>query len=186
MKNIFNKKPNVCTSIAVRMDELENCVREAIRLGSDFFEIRVDYLDRVDWPLFKNAIGEEFNRCILTCRAKEQGGKFNKSEKERIELLTKLAKLRPAYVDLELNLARENPELLGVLKNHSGTIISWHDLTKTPSLDFLNRMLDDAKTLGNIVKIVTLANNFSDNSTILELYRSGQENLVAFCMGKKA
>jgi 3-dehydroquinate dehydratase-1 len=65
-------------------------------------------------------------------------------------------------------------------------ILSWHNFEDTPSIKFLQGTLDKAKPLGEIVKIVTMAKDFSDNISILNLYKYSKPNrLIAFCMGEK-
>ncbi|MCP8315932.1 MAG: type I 3-dehydroquinate dehydratase [archaeon] len=185
---MLKRRLKICTSIGIRnIDKLNEKIEEAFNLGSDLVEIRVDYLAQINFSLIKEAIKEHINRCILTCRAKREGGEFKGSEEERQEVLLNLSKLRPAYMDIELSLAQSKPEILNLIKS-SGTsiILSWHKFEDTPSLQFLKSTLDKAKPLGEIVKIVTMAKDFSDNISILNLYKYSKPNqLVAFCMGEK-
>jgi 3-dehydroquinate dehydratase-1 len=184
---MLKTKVKICTSIGVRnIEMLSERIEEAIDFGSDLFEIRVDYLERIDFSILKEAIKKHIDRSILTCRAKDEGGKFKGSEEERQEVLLNLSKLKPAYMDIELSLAQNNPDLLRLIRGSTSTILSWHDFEDTPPFQFLKSTLDKAKPLGEIVKIVTMAKDFSDNISILNLYKHSEPNkLVAFCMGEK-
>lgn len=185
---MLKKRVKICASIGVRnIETLNEKIEEAFNLGSDFVEIRVDYLSQINFSIMKEAIKERIDRCILTCRAKSEGGEFKGSEEERQKVLLNLSKFKPAYMDIELSLAQNNPELLSSIKNSEASIIlSWHNFEKTPSFQFLKSTLDKAKPLGKIVKIVTMAKDFSDNISILNLYKHSKPNkLIAFCMGDK-
>ncbi len=185
---MLKRRLKICTSIGVRnINTLNEKIEEAFDLGSDLVEIRVDYLAQINFPLIKEAIKEHIDRCILTCRAKSEGGEFKGSEEERQEVLSNLSKFRPAYIDIELSLVQKNPEILNLMKSSGASIIlSWHKFEDTPSIQFLKSTLDKAKPLGEIVKIVTMAKDLSDNITILNLYKNSKPNrLIAFCMGEK-
>ncbi|MGQ9469014.1 MAG: type I 3-dehydroquinate dehydratase, partial [Nitrososphaerales archaeon] len=127
------------------------------------------------------------DKCVLTCRPKSEGGEFKGREEERQEVLLNLSKLRPAYMDIELSLAQSKPELLNLMKSSGASmILSWHNFENTSSSQFLKNILDKAKPFGGIVKIITMAKDFSDNISILNLYKYSRPNkLIAFCMGEK-
>lgn len=185
---MFKRRLKICASIGIRnVKMLNEKIEEAFTLGSDLFEVRVDYLSEINFLIIEKAIKEYIDKCILTCRAKSEGGEFNGSEEERQEVLLNLSKLKPAYMDIELSFAQKNPEFLSLIKS-SGTpiILSWHNFECTPSFQSLKDIFDKAKSLGDLVKIVTMAKDFSDNITILNLYKYSKPNkLIAFCMGEK-
>ena len=185
---MLKRRLKICTPIGIKnVDMLNEKIEEAFNLGSDLVEIRVDYLDQINFSLIEEAIKNYMDRCILTCRAKSEGGEFKGSEEERQEVLLNLSKLRPKYLDIELSLAQSKPEILNSMKgSEASMILSWHDFEDTPSIQFLKSILDKAKPLGEIVKIVTMAKDFSDNMSILNLYKySKPDRLIAFCMGEK-
>lgn len=185
---MLKRRLKICASIGIKnVDMLNEKIEEAFNLGSDLVEIRVDYLDQINFSLMEEAIKNCMDRCILTCRAKSEGGEFKGSEEERQEVLLNLSKLRPKYLDIELSLAQSKPEILNSIKgSEASMILSWHDFEDTPSIQFLKSILDKAKPLGEIVKIVTMAKDFSDNMSILNLYKySKHDRLIAFCMGEK-
>ncbi|NWG09486.1 MAG: type I 3-dehydroquinate dehydratase [Nitrososphaerales archaeon] len=185
---MLGRRAKICTSVGVRnIEVLGEKVEEAFSLSSDLVELRIDYLDRIDFPTIREAIKEHVGRCILTCRTREEGGEFKGGEDERQKLLQNLSKLRPAYMDVELSLAQSNPRFLSSIKSSGASlIVSYHNFKNTPSLQSLKSTLDEAKPFGEIVKIVTMAKVFLDNITILKLYKSSKpDKLVAFCMGEK-
>ncbi|MGQ9719513.1 MAG: type I 3-dehydroquinate dehydratase [Nitrososphaerales archaeon] len=185
---MLRRRAKICTSVGVRnIEVLGEKVEEAFSLSSDLVELRIDYLDRIDIPTIREAIKEHVGRCILTCRAREEGGEFKGGEDERQKVLRNLSKLRPAYMDVELSLAQSNPRFLSSIKSSGASlIVSYHNFKNTPSLQSLKSTLDEAKPFGEIVKIVTMAKVFLDNITILRLYKSSKpDKLVAFCMGEK-
>lgn len=184
----LGRRAKICTSIGVRnIEVLSEKVEEAFGLRSDLVELRIDYLDRIDFSAIGEAIKGHMGKCILTCRAREEGGEFKGDEDERQKVLQNLAKLRPAYIDVELSLAQKNPRFLNSIKSSGvSLIVSSHSFKDTPSLQSLKSTLNKAKHFGDIVKIVTMAKIFLDNITILKLYRSSKpDKLIAFCMGEK-
>ena len=76
---------------------------------------------------------------ILTNRTKDEGGFFNKTEEERIKILSDNASL-VEITDIELS----TNELLRqqVINNANKTIISYHNFEKTPSQEFLQNIID--------------------------------------------
>ncbi|MCP8318390.1 MAG: type I 3-dehydroquinate dehydratase [Candidatus Methylarchaceae archaeon HK01B] len=185
---MLNRRAKICASIGVRdIKLLKKRVEEALDLGSDLIEVRIDYLDEMDFSYINEVVKLCEDRCILTCRARGEGGEFRGSEEERQKLILDLTQFRPTYIDIELSLARSEPEILDIIKRaRVSTIISWHDFKDTPPFQSLESTLDEAKLLGDIVKIVPMANHFSDNLSILKLYESSKpDRLIAFCMGEK-
>lgn len=185
---MVGKRARVCTSIGVeRIEELKRCIDEAFRLGSDLIEVRVDFLRGYEPDALKEAVEDRLDQCIMTCRPKDQGGRFGGDEEERVEVLKGLSSLRPAFLDIELSLAKDNPGLLDVVKAFGPSVIaSWHDFTETPSYSSLKERLAEALSHGEYAKIVPMARSLSDNINTLRLYEStSAEKLIAFCMGEK-
>jgi len=185
---LINRQVKICTSIGVKDTYLlKEKVEEALVSHSDLIEIRVDYFDKIDFFYIKKVIKGYEKRIILTCRARSEGGKFKESEIERQKILIKLAKFKPAYIDIELSLAQSKPELIDIIRKLGVLlIISWHDFRDTPPFQILKNTFNKAKFLGDLVKIVPMANNFMDNLSILKLYEISElDRLIAFCMGEK-
>lgn len=93
------------------------------------------------------------------------------------------------YIDMEIEYPQKDFEEIRELasKHECKLIVSYHNYTGTPNLDELKSIVLKCASLGaDIVKIVTTANNISDASRTLELYKYKllpKGSLVAFCMG---
>jgi 3-dehydroquinate dehydratase type I len=81
-------------------------------------------------------------------------------------------------------------ELLAAIRaasNPPTLIISYHDVSGTPSQRRLIKKLDELMGFGApVVKIVTLARRSEDNLRVLELIlqaRRAKQAIIAFCMG---
>lgn len=144
--------------------------------GVDLVELRLDFIGRsVNLTrLLKN------KPCpvVITCRRREDGGRWQKSEEERLMLLRNAIASGVDYVDLEADIAAAIPRY-GSTKR----IVSHHDFNKTPeNLADLHRHL--ASQEADIVKIATMANSFSDNLRMMELARNAEIPTIAICMGE--
>jgi 3-dehydroquinate dehydratase-1 len=126
------------------------------------------------------------DKVIVTLRPSWEGGRYDGSEGERIELLRMLSDSRPAYVDLELA-AKNLAEVSMELKRKSRLIVSFHDFSGTPGEEELASRARESLRYGDIAKIVTLSRGMDDNLGILRLYRLDgipAERLIAFAMGE--
>ena len=147
---------------------------------ADIVELRIDYL-----PELQNAItciGEILKRTtkpvIITNRSEREGGKFNGSEQDRRHLLQKAIELKADYVDVEYDSIEQITE-----RNSSKIIISHHNFKETPHN--LNKIYNDiCQHNPDIVKIVTYANDITDNIRIFELLKSAKVPTISFCMGE--
>ncbi len=159
----------------------------AFALGSDLVEFRIDHLRRPDAGEVLRELSPYSGRCVLTVRPKSQGGAFRGGEEERLGLLAKISEMRPEFVDIEGEAARESSEVLErVRKRARRLIVSWHDFGETPSPSTLRKQYDRLRQVGGTAKIVTLAKTAEDNIRVLSLYeRGGAADLIAFCMGEK-
>ena len=123
-----------CTSIAA--DSLEGMVQKAelaIFSGTELVEFRIDRLmSGITTAEIGERLGRFARRAVMTVRTDREGGGFSGSEVERLRLLTSLARMRPAYLDVELSTAKENERWLGSLPKKVERIISWHDFEGTP------------------------------------------------------
>ncbi|MDG6926274.1 MAG: type I 3-dehydroquinate dehydratase [Nitrososphaerota archaeon] len=179
------KLGQVCTTISARTAvEMVDKAQAAFDLGSDLVEFRVD--------LAQDSLGEMAERMlrfarksIITVRCREEGGKFRGSEAERLEAISELTRLRPAYLDIELSTAREHPLWYAGLPRSLRKIVSWHDFAGTPSLRVLRQKRAEARELGQVTKIVTTAKGKADNLRVLKLYEDDPQSLIAFCMGSQ-
>ncbi len=181
-------RARICTVIAPSdLAEMKRGVEKAFAFGSDYVEVRFDYLGMLDVEELRRVLKNYADRCVYTCRSREEGGLFKGGEDERLTVLRKLSEQGPAFIDVELNAVKKQPDLVGSLKaGGASLIVSWHDFSGTPGKGVLKSVYKEAARFGDVAKIVTFAKSFSDNASILSLYRSAEKGrLIAFCMGER-
>lgn len=168
-------------------------------LIADFIELRIDL---IEGGVLSELISAARNnsalvKIIVTCRKKEEAAFAGKAvvikntKSQKIALLKEAIKLGADFIDIELaegNAAiRELKTFCTKQGGFTKIIISYHDVTKTPSLTKLKEIFNKcAKAKPAIVKIVTLAKAPEDNLRILSLIpyagRRSQE-IIALCLG---
>ena len=152
-------------------------------------ELRLDFCHDLDAKIFPKLPLP----AIFTLRSQQQGGRFQGTEQERLELLEQLLALAPAYLDVEDHIPAET---LGAWQKQAPKttfILSHHDFTGTPHL---NACLSDMmKTLppqkGVLYKIACQAKNTLDALRMLvfcreqhPLLRPRQSGLIGISMGE--
>ncbi len=176
-------EPRICASLTGRTTrEQAEAAKEALSAGADLVEFRLDHLSHPGVDDISADLAEFSHRAVLTARSDAEGGRFPGPEEERLSLITSLAGLRPAFMDVELATLASDPALR---RDLSGIplIISWHDMRKTPKSRRLRLAERRARSLRGIPKIVSMARSPSDNLEILSLY-GGRAPPIAFCMGE--
>lgn len=144
--------------------------------GADLVEIRLDYIRRE--VNLQRLIHERPCPIIITCRRAQDGGKWQKTDAERLTLLRSAIAAGVDYVDLEDDIAAE-------IKRFGRTkrIVSLHDFEKTPDdLESLHAKLSSLDA--DIVKIATMAHHPHDNLRMLRLVRQSEIPTVGICMGE--
>jgi len=187
LNSSLTKEAKICTSIpATNAEDLQTSIKKALSLGSEYIEIRFDYIDYKKISKLQPLLKDYVDQCIFTCRKADEGGLFADSEDIRIKTLEELAKQNPAYLDIELSTVEKRPDITDNLRSSGPSIIvSWHNFSETPSMDKLKSIYSRAQTLGEISKIVTFAKTFNDNTTVLSLVKSAKKDkLISFCMGE--
>ncbi|NIO06155.1 MAG: shikimate dehydrogenase [Proteobacteria bacterium] len=147
---------------------------------ADCIEIRLDLLPREAWvPLLRR----KRKPSIVALRPERQGGSFQGEEISRTHLLEEALGYDPDFIDVEWDTP---PHLIGSLLRKKGAstrvIVSYHNFAETPH-DLRTILKKMASWDGNILKVVTLANDFVDNVRILRLLEGRAEKTIAFCMG---
>ncbi|MCA9191424.1 MAG: shikimate dehydrogenase [Planctomycetales bacterium] len=145
-------------------------------LGADIVELRLDYLRRhID---LHRLLANRPCPVIITCRRREDGGRWEKSESERLTILRAAIASGVDYVDLEEDIAAAIPRY-GSTKR----IVSLHNFEFTPeNLEEIQLRL--ATLDADIVKIATLANSFTDCIRMLRLVDSSTVPTIGLCMGE--
>lgn len=178
--------PQICTSVSA--DSLRELARKgslAFSLGSDLVEFRIDMLARRSpHGELERELSLFAERAIFTVRTKKEGGGFRGNEAQRLDLISRLADLRPAYLDVELSTAKANEKWRKSLPDDVKRIVSWHDFEGTPSLQSLRSKAEQEMGLGSLAKVVTTARSVDDNVATLTLCGDEPGKIVSFCMGE--
>jgi 3-dehydroquinate dehydratase/shikimate dehydrogenase len=144
--------------------------------GCKLVELRLDFL--VTPPNLKRLLPERPCPVIVTCRREKDGGRWVKSEDERLMLLRQAIVAGCDYVDLEEDIASKVPRF-GKTKR----IISYHNFQETPEdLTHLHARLSELQA--DVVKIATMAHDPHDNLRVMRLMRTSRVPTVAICMGE--
>jgi 3-dehydroquinate dehydratase-1 len=170
------KRPRICAVIV--NNDLE-AVREVKPLV-DLFEVRIDLIGDSWQELVK-----QLNKPWIACnRSPDEGGKGDKDETRRIKELLKAIELGAEIIDIELE-TRNLEEAVPKIKNRAKCLLSFHDLKGTSSLDKMREIIQrQLKAGADICKVVTTAQSFQDNLTILQLITEfSDEKIVSFAMG---
>ena len=177
----------ICASIAARdLETLRKQIHDAFSLGADFVEIRFDYM-KVSDIVHAIEIAERIkSKAVFTLRPVDQAGKFEGSEKERIDLLKRLSTSKPMLLDVEYLTIKDNDNLADYLNNRNTPIlVSWHDFEQTPMDDKLLDIINKMRIYSNYCKVATTARDIEDTFRILDLYkRIVGSTLIAFAMGE--
>jgi len=177
--------PLLCASVgADTIRELAKKASLAFSLGSDLVELRIDGLAGEGAPReLESALSRFATRAILTVRSRREGGSFRGGEEGRLRLISRLAEMRPAYVDVELGTAKANKKWADSLPKDVEKIVSWHDFERTPALKALRALREEELGHGSIAKVITTARGVEDNLTTLTLCQDKPGKVVSFCMG---
>ncbi len=146
------------------------------QIGADLVEMRLDYIGRaVD---LRRLLADRRAPVLITCRRREDGGRWEKTEQERQMMLRSAIASGVDYVDLEEDIASSIPRY-GKTKR----IISLHNFEETPAdLEAIHARL--AALDADIVKIATMANSFADSIRMLRLLQKVKIPTIALCMGE--
>jgi 3-dehydroquinate dehydratase/shikimate dehydrogenase len=150
--------------------------KQLVEQGAELVELRLDYIGRAVnlGRLLKDRPGP----VVLTVRRRQDGGRWTKSEQDRLMLLRSAIVAGAEYVDIEADVASQIPRY-GTTKR----IISYHDFSGTPdNLEELHAAM--AEEDADIVKIATMANSFHDNLRMLDLMRRAKVPTIGICMGE--
>lgn len=144
--------------------------------GAQLAELRMDYIRRsVD---LSRLLKDRPTPVVVTCRRPEDGGRWMRTEEERMMLLRSAIAMGVEYVDLEADTALKIPRY-GKTKR----IVSHHDFNGTPEdLESLHATL--AKGDADIVKIAAQANSFADVTRIIDLMKNSKIPTIGISMGE--
>ena len=147
---------------------------------ADMIELRLDLVDEPIQAI--RAVREATTKPIIaTNRLKTEGGMFQGSERDRIELLLQAAPFAD-YVDIEL-LAELREEFMA--RVNKPVIISYHDFQGMPDEEKMATILENMKDTGAIyAKIAVTPQSLRDNLRILGLLLDTDLPLSMIAMGE--
>jgi len=172
------RRPRICAVIT----ENDYEVVVGIDRFVDFYEVRLDLIGD-GWQEWVRKL----NRPWIACnRLAEEGGKWSGSETDRIAKLFEAVKMGARIVDIELRTAGLAGIVEDIKRNKTKCLISTHNLQETPNLDELKGIVRKELAAGaDICKVVTTAQRFEDNLTVLRLFPFFPSvKLVTMAMGK--
>lgn len=170
------KKPRICVVIV-------NSDLKAVRKVepfADLLEVRIDLIGD-GW---QKLVGQLSKPWIACNRSTAEGGRWRKSEAERIATLLGAIDRGADIVDIELRTANLK-QIVARVKRQSKCLLSFHELARTPPLYKMKEIVNEQLAEGaDICKVVTTAQGFTDNWSVLQLIKDFPgTNIVSFAMG---
>jgi 3-dehydroquinate dehydratase/shikimate dehydrogenase len=167
----------ICVSIGRTRHKMMMMEHRALaEQGAELVELRLDYLARI--PDLPRLLQDRPTQVILTCRRKEDRGRWRFDEDARQKLLRTAIVSEVDYVDLEDDVASQIPRF-GKTKR----IVSYHNFDETPN-NLEERHIHMTQLDPDIIKIVTMANSPADCIRMLKLVSRSEIPTVGFCMGE--
>ena len=147
-----------------------------VEQGVELVELRLDYIGRA--VNLKRLLDDRPGPVVVTVRRREDGGRWTKSEQERLMLLRSAIAAGVEYIDIEADVAAQIPRY-----GNTKRIISFHKMEDTPGdLEELHAAM--AEEDPDIIKIATMATSFSDNTRMMSLCRNAKVPTIGICMGE--
>lgn len=182
----------LCVSLNSRtLQELRTGYAEAVARGADWVELRLDYLEpaeRARLPELAEWVAAHGRRLIMTCRPRDQGGRYDGPEPERVSTLLEAAGMGAARVDVEAATFRDHPAVRARLESEPGPgdirglILSEHHLEGRPGA-LSRRFLDLCDSPAEIIKLTWRGRDARDNLEALDLLRTSPRPAAVFCLG---
>ena len=183
-----NRKPplRICVPVVeATVNRARGKYQRAARKGL-WTEIRLDFLEGPTLDLqklFRSLPGP----VIATNRLAAEGGRWQGTEADRLDLLAQALNLGVACLDLELAADANFRREVWARRGPTKLILSWHDFAGTPETARLEAVLSEMlASEADIVKLVALAREPADNLRMLSLIpraRAQGKEIIAFCMG---
>jgi 3-dehydroquinate dehydratase/shikimate dehydrogenase len=144
--------------------------------GAKLVELRLDFILT---PInLKRLLADRPCPVVVTIRRQRDGGRWTKSEDERLMILRQAIATGVEYVDLEEDVAASIPRF-GKTKR----IVSYHNFQETPeNLPSLHTRM--AAMDADVVKIATMAHSPHDFLKLLRIMRYSRAPTVGICMGE--
>tara|TARA_Y100001934_G_scaffold252390_1_gene316407 strand:- start:33 stop:824 length:792 start_codon:yes stop_codon:yes gene_type:complete len=163
--------------VEVRIDHLWT-IEEKIRSSNDSgnsekeeFEVDISQIDfnELDYEEAIENISSSISLPLMfTCRPQSQGGHFPGSEAERMEVLRKAISTKPDWIDLEIEIPKENrDELSQMAGKETKVIASMHPKEGIPHQSEITQEILDAIGSGDVVKACY---NIKDKKEALRIF----------------
>lgn len=171
--------PRIVATVT-EVSEAKNAKRE----GADILELRIDLLRSKNIPGYVKMVRNATSLpLIVTCRGKKEGGKWKKSEKERIQMLLSAMEFADA-VDIELS-----ADCGSIIKKAEElaipVIVSYHNFRVTPTDSFIRKKIADIFRGGaDIAKVAVMPKTSEDVIRLLDVLRITKKPTVAIAMGE--
>ena len=171
---------DIPTKVVASVTSLEEA-REAVALGADVIEVRVDLA-----PEEPQALVEGIYRLnkpiIVTIRPAWEGGAYAGSDRERVRLFKDLIPVAD-YIDVELR--AENVEEIVSLTEGSDalSIISYHDFESMPSKKEMLDLIVRCHEKGDIAKLAVMPASLRDVLRLYEVMLKSKQPVCAIAMG---
>ncbi len=146
-----------------------------VEQGAELVEMRLDFIGRA--INLKRLLNDRPGPVLITARRRDEGGRWMRSEAERLTVLRSAIAAGVEYVDIEADIAAQIPRY-GSTKR----IISYHKMEDTPdNLEDLHEAMADEDA--DIVKIATMARSFEDNVRMIKMVKEATVPTIGICMG---
>ncbi|MFH0772972.1 MAG: type I 3-dehydroquinate dehydratase [bacterium] len=180
------KKWSICAvTMGSTMDELIHQVLLAQK-EADLVEMRIDFLidqKNINLKPLSKLINKDV---IITCRRRDEGGRWGGTETNRLRILCQAFELGFAFVDVELRTLEEG--LFTIPKKmKTKVIVSFHDFTKTPPIAKMKKIMERMQIFNpDIKKIATMVNSEINNITLFQIMldKKMKEEICIVGMGK--
>ncbi len=156
--------------------------KEAVSLGSDIIEVRVDLVKEEPQSLVERIF--KLNKpLIITVRPEWEGGSFKGNDRERVKLFKALVPVAD-YIDVELR-APNVDELVALTEGTDAlSIISYHDFEKCPSKKEMMDIIVQCHEKGDIAKLAVTPGSLRDVLRLFEVALKSQRPLCTIAMGE--
>lgn len=192
----MKKKFKIVVSIFLsgNFEKLKEKIKTAKLEGADVVELRTDSYPKIgqnDLLKLKEISDDLKIPVIFTLRSKEEGGRYNFSFGEKLNLIKKVIALNFDYLDVELKFFEKLGKSIPALKRNSKTkiILSFHNLKRAEPLEGLRgikkRMLSWKP---DVIKIAVLSKSEKTNQNILKLIKETKKegkNIIGIAMGNR-
>jgi len=155
--------------------------KEALKLGADVIEVRVDLASGEPLALVEN-IYRLNHPLIVTIRPTWEGGEFKGSDAGRAELFKKLIPFAD-YIDVELR-AENIDEIIALTEGSDAlSIVSYHDFNGMPAKKEMLDILAKCHEKGDIAKLAVTPGRLRDVLVLFEVMLKSKRPVCAIAMG---